>query len=258
MRQLYCSLLLVLIASGVVRADQEKPLLLQKPTLSKTHVAFSNAGDLWIVGRDGGEARRLTSGVGLEFNPIFSPNGTQIAFSGEYDGNIDVYVVPASGGEPRRLTYHPGVDVAVGWTPDGKSILFSSGRTSYSRFNKLFTLPLDGSGSPTELPLPMGEQGAFSPDGTLLAYVPFWNRRAVPNAYIAWKRYRGGLASPIWIATLSDSRIEKIPREDSNDHCPMWFNGKIYFLSDRDGPTTTVLLRCRQQAGPQGAAEHGL
>src|SRR5262249_47362014 len=88
------------------------------------------------------------------------------------------------------------------------------------------------------LPLPMGEQGALSPDGTQLAYVPFWNRRAVPNAYIAWKRYRGGLASPIWIATLADSRIEKVPRETSNDYSPMWFEGKVYFLSDRDGPTT--------------------
>src|SRR5262249_2802574 len=155
----------------------------------------------------------------------------------EYDGNIDVYVVPTTGGEPRRLTYHPGVDVALGWTPDGKSVLFSSDRTSYSRFNKLFTVPVAG-GHPTELPLPMGEQGAFSPDGQRIAYVPFWNRRSVPNAYIAWKHYRGGKASPIWIAELADSRIEKIPRKDSNDHCPMWLNGKVYFLSDRAGPTT--------------------
>src|SRR5439155_3828581 len=120
---------------------------------------------------------------------------------------------------------------------DGRSVLFSSRRSSYSRFNKLFTIPIEGGGLPTELPLPMGEQGAIAPDGTRIAYVPFWNRRAVPNAYIAWKHYRGGKASPIWLATLADSRIEKIPRTDSNDYCPMWLNGKVYFLSDRDGPT---------------------
>ncbi len=226
------------LACGLGRAAADAPLLLQRPTVSKTHIAFGYAGDLWVVGREGGEARRLTSGTGLEFNPLFSPDGSQIAFTGEYDGNTDVYVIPTAGGEPRRLTYHPGVDVALGWSPDGKRILFSSGRTSYSRFNKLFTLDPTSDAFPTELPLPMGEEGAFSPDGTKLAYVPFWNRRAVPNAYIAWKRYRGGKASQIWIATLTDSRIEKVPREDSNDFSPMWFEGKLYFLSDRAGPTT--------------------
>jgi tricorn protease len=235
MRSAAFTTLLFALAAGPAPAAGEKPLLLQKPTLSKSEVAFSFAGDLWVVGRDGGEARRLTSGVGTETDPVFSPDGTQIAFTGEYDGNVDVYVVPAAGGEPRRLTYHPGIDRALGWTPDGKSVLFSSGRASYSRFAKLFTIPAEGGGLPTALPLPMGEQGALSPDGTRIAYVPFRNTRSWVNGYIAWKRYRGGKASPVWIADLSDSRIEKVPRTDSNDFCPMWLGGKVYFLSDRDG-----------------------
>lgn len=238
MQRILLSLAVFIAAASSSRAAEDKPLLPQKPTMSATQIAFTFAGDLWIVGREGGEARRLTSSNGLEFEAHFSPDGKWLAFTGEYDGNLDVYVVPATGGEPRRLTFHPGVDVALGWTPDGKSVLFSSGRSSYSRYNKLFTIPVEGGGLPTELPLPMGEQGAFSPDGTKIAYVPFWNRRAVPNAYIAWKRYRGGKASPVWIADLGDSRVVKIPREDSNDFNPMWVNGKVYFLSDRDGAVT--------------------
>jgi tricorn protease len=238
MRNAALSALLLICASGLARAGGDPPLLLQKPTISKTHIAFAFAGDLWIVGRDGGDARRLTSGVGLETDPVFSPDGSQVAFTGEYDGNLDVYVVPTAGGEPRRLTYYPGMDMALGWTPDGKNILFTSSRTSNSRFLRLFTLPVEGGGLPTELPLPMGVQGAFSADGTRIAYVPFRNTPGGPGAYISWKRYRGGKASPVWIANLADSRIEKIPRTDSNDFSPMWFDNKVYFLSDRDGLTT--------------------
>jgi tricorn protease len=258
MRNAALSLLALAVLASGSNASGDKPLLLQKPTLSKTHVAFAFAGDLWVVPRDGGEARRLTSGAGLETDPFFSPDGSQIAFTGEYDGNLDVYVVPTAGGEPRRLTYYPGMDQVLGWTPDGKSVLFSSGRTSYSRFAKLFTMPVEGGGLPTELPLPMGIQGAFSPDGTRIAYVPFRNTAGGPGGYIAWKRYRGGKASPIWIANLSDSRIEKLPRTDSNDFCPMWLDGKVYFLSDRDGPVTLYCFDPETREVKQQVQNRGL
>ena len=126
-----------------------------------------------------------------------------VAYTGDYDGNDDVYVVAAAGGEPRRLTYHPGSDVAVGWTPDGRSVLFRTTRSSYSRFEKLYTVPATG-GFPTPLRLPMGVEGSYSPDGTHLAYVPRWNRRlGAVDSYVAIKYYRGGLPARIWIANLA-------------------------------------------------------
>ena len=94
-------------------AQTEQPLLLRKPTISKTHIAFVYAGDVWIVGRDGGEAKRLTTGIGSENDPQFSPDGSMIAFTGEYDGNTDVFVIPVAGGEPKRLTFHPGVNEEI-------------------------------------------------------------------------------------------------------------------------------------------------
>ncbi|MEE9231110.1 MAG: PDZ domain-containing protein [Acidobacteriota bacterium] len=220
------------VAAGVSNAgaDADKPLLRQ-PTISGTSVVFMYADDLWTVGREGGDARRLTTHPGYEWNPYFSPDGSSVAFTGTYDGNSDVFIIPATGGEPKRLTYHPGGDVVVGWTPDGKNIAFSSSRNSYSGFERLFTVPVEG-GFPSEIPLPIALQGSFSPDGSRIAYVP------LPGAFQIWKRYRGGMASPIWIADLSDSRIEKLQREDWNDFNPMWVGDSIYFLSDRDGSVT--------------------
>src|SRR5262249_7651416 len=129
---------LVLAAVVSLRAADEAPLLLQKPTVSRTHIVFAYAGDLWRVPRAGGAAMRLTSGTGYETNPIFSPDGTQVAFTGEYDGNVDVFVMPATGGVPKRLTWHPAPDTVLGWTSDGKRIMFSSPRTAYSRFSEMF------------------------------------------------------------------------------------------------------------------------
>ena len=226
------SLIVALFVSALT-AHAAGPLLMQKPTLSKTHIAFAYAGDLWLVGREGGEARLLTSGTGTKSDPVFSPDGSMIAFSGDYDGNVDVYVMPSEGGVPRRLTHHPAVDEVVGWAPDGKSILFRSTRNSYSRFNRLFTVSLAG-GLPHELPLPMAEFGAFSADGKHIAYVPVDNNRRL--SAIGWKRYRGGKASRVWIANLSDLGLETVPRETSNDGNPMWVGNKVYFLSDRNGP----------------------
>ena len=111
MKKVIFLLLFILATASVGLAQADKPLLMRQPTLSKTHIVFVYAGDLWIVPRTGGSAERLTTGVGVETTPVFSPDGSMIAFTGEYDGNVDAYVVPAAGGVPRRLTYHPGPDV---------------------------------------------------------------------------------------------------------------------------------------------------
>ena len=224
-------LLLVAACSGSSSARSVEPLFLRSPTLSQTQIAFAYGGEIWIMSRDGGDAQRLVTGSDRLDGPIFSPDGTMIAYTGNYHGNNDVYVVPAAGGEPRRLTYHPGANVAIGWTPDGRNVLFTSQRASYSDPSQLFTIPVGG-GFPTELPLPTGAAGSYSPDGTHLAYMPIFQWQ--PD----WKQYRGGQITPIWIANLADSSITKIPGDNTNDKNPMWVNHTIYFLSDRNGPVT--------------------
>src|SRR5215472_7834909 len=118
MKSLMFPLPFILLLASTALAQANKPLLMRDPTLTKTQIVFSYAGDLWVASREGGEATRLTNGVGNEYAPSFSPDGRWIAFTGEYDGNTDVYIIPATGGVPRRLTYHPGNDSVAGWTPD--------------------------------------------------------------------------------------------------------------------------------------------
>ena len=258
MKRLALLSVLVSLGASLLPAQSETPLLLQSPALSKTQIAFAYGGNLWVVAREGGDARRLVAAdPGTASGPLFSPDGSLVAFTGDFDGNQDVYVVPAAGGELKRLTSHPGTDVAVAWSPDGKRILFRSSREAYSRFEKLFTVPVEG-GFPTEVPVPMGVQGAYSADTAQLAYVPFWNRRAgAGDAYIAIKNYRGGKTSRIWIAQLADSAVTPVPRENSNDFNPLWIGDKVYFLSDRAGATTLFSYDVKSRAVSQVVKNDG-
>ena len=223
------SLAFLCTASWSSAAD-EAPLLVQAPTMSKTQIVFAYGGYLWSVPRAGGEARQLTTG-GHETRPKFSPDGAWIAFTGQYDGNIDAYVMPADGGEPKRLTWHPDPDIAVGWTPDGKKVLISSNREAYADFDRLYTIPVEG-GVPEVLPMWRGEAASYSPDATRIAYVPNLKWQ------VAWKRYHGGQTTPVYVLRLSDLQLEKIPRENSNDDEPVWIGDTVYFLSDRKGSVT--------------------
>jgi tricorn protease len=203
-------------------------LMLRFPDVSANQIVFVYAGDLWIVPKEGGFARRLSSPQGQEIFPKFSPDGQMIAFSGNYDGNTDIYVMPAVGGSPKRLTHHPDSDLVVEWYPDSKNILYRSRMKSPSRrFNRFFKQPVEG-GMPKTLPLPYGELASFSPDGNRMAF------QYISREFRTWKRYRGGLASDVWLYDLVKNASEKITVFEGTDALPMWHENTIYFLSDRD------------------------
>jgi len=226
---------LLFAAPVSLRGQSDSPLLLRQPALSATDICFTFAGDIWIVSRTGGAARRLSASPGTETDCKFSPDGRWVAYTSTANGNADAYVIAATGGIPRRLTWNPANDVVRGWTPDGKVIYMSDRKgiaiTSALGAPRLFVQAVDGV-MPEQIDLPTVWDGSFSPDTKRLAYMPY------PNANQIWKRYRGGRTTPIWIASLADASIEKIPRDNSTDLSPMWVGDVVYFLSDRDGPTT--------------------
>lgn len=200
---------------------------LRQPTVSADHIAFVHANDIWIVGRDGGEARRLTSDAGAETHPHFSPDGRWIAFSGQFGGNTDVYVVSADGGQPTRLTWHPSPDLAMGWTPEGR-VLFQSNREGRpTRLWRFYTVGTDG-GYPEALALPQAFEGEMSPDGRRIAYqeIGLWDPE--------WRNYRGGQAQPVSIVSTDTWERITPPWEGERQLAPVWLDGEVYYLSERD------------------------
>ncbi len=221
---------------GMLQAQEAR--LLRFPATNGNEVVFSYAGDLYKVSLQGGQAQRITSHIGYEMFPKFSPDGKWVAFTGQYDGNTEVYTVPVNGGEPLRLTYTatnsrddigdrmgPN-NIVMGWTPDGKNIIYRN-RINSSFTGRLFTVDKEG-GLSMGLPLPEGGFCSYSPDGKKLAY----NR--VMREFRTWKYYKGGMADDIWIYDPAAKSVQNITNNDAQDIIPMWIGDKIYFISDRD------------------------
>ncbi|MDX2198670.1 MAG: PDZ domain-containing protein [Phycisphaerae bacterium] len=199
--------------------------MLRCPDVSATHIVFGYANDLWLAPRAGGTAVPLASPAGIEQFPRFSPDGTQIAYMANYDGNSDLYVTPTDGGVPTRVTQHPGGETLCDWTPDGKSLLFyGNGLADMPRQTVLMTVSTSG-GIPEKLPVPYGATGSISAEGWL-AYTP----HTIDNR--TWKRYRGGMQTDIWLFHLKDHKSQKITDWEGLDSQPMWHGKTVYYLSD--------------------------
>jgi len=241
MRKLHLLFTLVsVLAAGVVAAAPSESRLLRFPAISGNQIVFTYAGDLYTVPADGGTAGKLTSDVGYEMFARFSPDGSQIAFTGQYDGNTEVFVIPAEGGIPNRVTYTATLgrdllsdrmgpnNIVMGWTPDGKSITYRSRKQTFNDFKgQLFNVPVQG-GLSAELPLSEGGFCSYSPDGSKLAF----NR--VFREFRTWKYYKGGMADDIWIFDFKTKEVKKITGSPAQDLFPMWAGDEIFFLSDRD------------------------
>ena len=241
---------------AVASVQAQGTRFLRRPTVSHDMVAFEYGGDLWVVPRAGGAARRLTSTPSVETDPAFSPDGSMLAYTATVAGNADVYVVPVAGGEPKRLTYHPGGDFVRGWTPDGKKVVFASSRGTVptpgaNSFLRMWTVASTG-GMPEQVPMPRAFAGSYSSDATHMAYQPlgvaFFAANWAEPQYSQWRRYRGGRTEPIHIMDLANYSETTLPWANSNDTDPMWVGHTIYFLSDRDG---VVNLYSNEQGASQ-------
>lgn len=240
MKKFYFLLILGLLVSGLSLAQDQEARVLRFPAVYGDKVVFTYAGDLYEVSLSGGTARRLTSDEnGYEMFARFSPDGKEIAFTGQYDGNTEVYVIPADGGIPQRVTYTATLsrddisdrmgpnNIVMTWADDNH-IVYRSRKQSFNDFKgQLFEVSRNG-GLSKELPLASGGWPSYSPDGKKVAF------NKVFREFRTWKYYRGGMADDIWIYDFATKEITNITNNPAQDIFPMWHGNKIYFLSDRD------------------------
>ncbi|MDQ3283303.1 MAG: PDZ domain-containing protein [Acidobacteriota bacterium] len=221
-------------------AQAAEPFL-RRPAIHGDTIAFTAEGDIWIAPLANGQARRLTTHEGTETSPRFSPDGSRIAFVGEYDGGPDLYVIDTAGGVPQRLTWDNDRDVRpVGWSADGKEITFRSGRLNGEWHNRLWSIAATG-GLPKLLPVPRAEHAAVDASGQRVAFVP------ISAEWQHWKRYRGGQADDVWLADLATKSFRRITNESSIETTPVWIGNELFIASDRTG--TSNLYRVDAASG---------
>jgi tricorn protease len=218
----------VVLSASALATPQGEPVpagMLRYPDVSQTHIVFSYANDLWLVSREGGTAIPLASPDGQERFPRFSPDGQSIAFMGNYEGNNDLYTISVQGGSAHRVSYHPATETLSDWHANGDLLFYRSGHAGLRRQSTVFMVDSEG-GLPNALPVPYGTVSSISEDGRWLAYTPRTRDART------WKRYRGGLATDIWLFDLETNQAEKITDWEGTDTQPMWFGGNLYYLSD--------------------------
>ena len=235
MHRFFIALLSGLGLAGTLDAQDEQTRLLRDPDISESHLVFVYAGDLWLAGRDGTHPRRLTSHPAEENTPIFSPDGSRIAFAASYDDNTDVYVISVDGGQPERLTWHPTDDVPVDWALDGSAVAFASDReTDHGRSGQLFHAALDG-GLPARQMEARFFRGAYDAEAERLAYIDHASGyNGLFGGSAGWKGYRGGTTPSIRVLDIADQSFVDVPGDRVTDFNIFWLDGKVYFLSDRE------------------------
>jgi len=222
------SLLLVLLVLVQAGAAAGRNGYYRFPAIHGDTIVFTSEGDLWTVDVKGGTARRLTSHTGVESFPAVSPDGLTLAFSAQYEGPTEVYTMPLAGGLPERHTFAGQSAAVAGWTPDGK-ILYATRK--YSTLPNAQLVVLDpATNAETLLPLSQAADGSFDAAGKTL----YFTRLPFQGSYT--KRYKGGTAQNLWAYTLGADEAAPLTADyTGTSKNPMVWQGRIYFLSDRDG-----------------------
>ncbi len=249
MKKYVAGFILLSVMMTGVNAQQDQLIGARFPSLSPdaSQIAFSYMGDIWVVSSEGGQATRLTNHTAYEREPVWSPDGTQIAFTSNRTGNNDIFLIPVSGGEPEQITFHTSSDVATDFSPDGRWIYFTSGRTSSAG---TWQIPIGGGNA-----LPVLEthwsrpyDARVHPDGEGILFSLGWENGS------KWRRgYRGANSATIWFMGSGEEEAQLLVQDESNSFWPAWgpSGDRIYFVSDREFGNSNIWSAARDGSDQQ-------
>jgi len=249
MKKCVAGFILMIVMMTGVNAQQDQLIGARFPSLSPdaSQIAFSYMGDIWVVSSEGGQATRLTNHTAYEREPVWSPDGTQIAFTSNRTGNNDIFLIPVSGGEPEQITFHTSSDVATDFSPDGRWIYFTSGRTSSAG---TWQIPIGGGNA-----LPVLEthwsrpyDARVHPDGEGILFSLGWENGS------KWRRgYRGANSATIWFMGSGEEEAQLLVQDESNSFWPAWgpSGDRIYFVSDREFGNSNIWSAARDGSDQQ-------
>jgi tricorn protease len=230
---------LPLAAAETATATNDADLWMRYPAISpdgKT-IAFSYRGDIWLVDREGGIARLLTSHAGHERSPVWSPDGTEIAYSGDRHGNYDVFVVSVDGGPARRVTHHSAQDIPFSFTPDGERILFASRRLDSAdaaigtlRMGELYSIPAEG-GRPRQEMTTQAEYASYNSDQTQLL---FHDYKGIEDRWR--KHHTSSVTRDVVLRDVKTGKQTRLTPFEGEDRNPVWSaDGKwVFYLSEEE------------------------
>ena len=222
-----------------------------------SEIVFCYKGDIYKVSAQGGTAVQLTTQASYEANPVWSPDGEQIAFASDRNGNFDLFIMSADGGAARRLTYHSASEIPSTFTPDGKYVLFSasiqdpatSALFPTSAMTELYRVPVEGGNTEQVLGTP-AEWVCFDKAGSNFLYQ---DRKGFEDEWR--KHHTSSIARDIWLYDTQTGEHTNLTNRDGEDRNPVYApDGKsVYFLSERNGGSFNVYsfpLNAPQQVKP--------
>ena len=231
----------LLLTVFTLSVQAQEPLWLRYTSISPdgNHILFTYQGDIYKVAAEGGPAIPMTIHEAHDYMPVWSNDGSKIAFASDRYGDFDIYVMSSNGGKATRLTYHSSGDFPSDFTPDDSKVIFTSSRLDDHKnqqypsgvLSELYSVPASGGRVLQVLTTP-AENAVYSNDGS---HIAFHDRKGYEDAFR--KHHTSSVTRDVWVYDVKSGDYTMIADWDGEDRNPVFSpdGSMLYYLSEESG-----------------------